>query len=161
MIGDGVNRGPCLRAGVGARLKLRIGGKLGPASGDPVDALVTVKGLAHDAYQPFGKAMTPMGNMAWLRIGERDEDAIDIVVNDYRTQAFSPPCFTAVGIDIAKCRGLIVKSTQHFHAAFMPVADEILYVSAPGSGSMDMRALPFARVTRAVWPRVADPHARA
>jgi microcystin degradation protein MlrC len=148
-------------AGIGARLTLRIGGKLGPASGDPVDALVTVKGLARDAYQPFGKAMTPMGNMAWLRIGERDEEAIDIVVNDYRTQAFSPPCFTAVGIDISKCRGLIVKSTQHFHAGFLPVADEILYVSAPGSGSMDMKALPYTRVTRPVWPRVADPHAKA
>ena len=146
-------------AGIGAKLNLRIGGKLGPASGDPVDASVTVMGLVRDAYQPFGKAMTPLGNMAWLRIGERDEDAIHIIVNDSRTQAFSPPCFTAAGLDITKCRGLIVKSTQHFHAGFLPVGEEILYVSAPGTGSMDMRVLPFTRVTRALWPRVADPHA--
>ncbi|MBM3524805.1 MAG: microcystin LR degradation protein MlrC-like protein, partial [Alphaproteobacteria bacterium] len=145
-------------AGLGARLRLRIGGKLGPASGDPVDASVTVKGLVRDAYQPFGKAMTPMGDMAWLRIGESDAEAIDIVVNDYRTQAFALECFTAAGLDGAKCRGLIVKSTQHFHAGFLPVAEDILYVSAPGTGSMDMRTLPFTRVTRPLWPRVADPH---
>ncbi|MBL8699851.1 MAG: M81 family metallopeptidase [Alphaproteobacteria bacterium] len=144
--------------GIGARLRLRIGGKLGPASGDPVDATVTVKGLVRDAYQPFGKAMTPMGNMAWVRIGETDAEAIDIVVNDYRTQAFAPECFTAAGLDVARCRGLIVKSTQHFHAGFLPVADDILYVSAPGTGSMDMRQLPYTRVARQVWPRVADPH---
>ena len=145
-------------AGIGARLALRIGGKLGPASGDPVDVRATVRGLAERAYQRFGRADTPMGNMAWLRIGDSDAEAIDIVVNDYRTQGFSPACFTAAGLDIARCRGLIVKSTQHFHAGFLPVADDILYVAAPGCGSMDMRSLPLTRVTRALWPRVADPH---
>jgi microcystin degradation protein MlrC len=146
-------------AGQGARLALRIGGKLGPASGAPVDATVVVRGLARDAYQTFGRADAPMGNMAWLRIGDSDADGIHVVVNDYRTQGFSPACFTAAGLDIAACRGLIVKSTQHFHAGFLPIADEILYVSAPGTGSMDMRSLNFTRVSRPLWPRVADPHA--
>lgn len=146
-------------AGLGAGLALRIGGKLGPASGDPVDVRATVRGLVEGAHQRFGKATPPMGNMAWLRIGDTDAEAIDVVVNDYRTQGFSPECFTAAGLDIARHRGLIVKSTQHFHAGFLPVAHDILYVSAPGCGSMDMRSLPLARVTRALWPRVADPHA--
>jgi microcystin degradation protein MlrC len=145
-------------AGVGARVPIRIGGKLGPSSGTPVDATVTVKGLVRDAYQPFGGALAPMGNMAWIRIGKRDDDAIDIVVNDHRTQGFAPDCFSCVGIDTSKRRGLIVKSTQHFHAGFAPIAEEILYVSAPGTGSMDMRALAFKQVSRPLWPRVADPH---
>jgi microcystin degradation protein MlrC len=54
-------------------------------------------------------------------------------------------------------RALVVKSTQHFHAGFAPIAREILYVSAPGSGAMDMRALQFRQVSRPLWPRVADP----
>jgi microcystin degradation protein MlrC len=119
---------------------------------------VTVRGLVERAYQRFGKADTPLGNMAWLRIGDTDAAAIDVIVNDYRTQGFSPECFTAAGIDVARCRGLIVKSTQHFHAGFLPIADDILYVSAPGTGSMDMRGLKLGRVARALWPRVADPH---
>lgn len=53
-------------AGIGARIDVRIGGKLGPASGDPVDANVTVMGLARDAFQRFGLAAAPLGNMAWL-----------------------------------------------------------------------------------------------
>jgi microcystin degradation protein MlrC len=146
-----------LEAGPGARLALRIGGKLGPASGDPVDAQVTVMGLAHDAWQRFGQADAPLGNLAWLRIGEHD--AVDIVVNDHRTQGFSPECFTAAGLDIARCRGLVVKSTQHFPAGFLPVADDIVYVAAPGTGSMDMRALAYTQVSRPLWPRVDDPHA--
>lgn len=145
-------------AGLGAKLRVRIGGKLGPASGEPVDAEVTVKGLKRDACQPFGGAMAPLGNMAWLRIGDSDADAIDIAVNDYRVQSFHPDCFSAVGIDPTRRRALVVKSTQHFFAGFAPIADEVLYVSAPGTGSMDMRALHHRRVSRALWPRVANPH---
>ena len=118
-----------------------------------------VKGLVRTAYQHFGKATTPMGDMAWLRIGADDDaGAVDIVVNDHRTQGFSPECFTSAGIDLRKPRALIVKSSQHFHAGFAPIADDILYVSAPGTGPMDMRTITYGRVTRPLWPRVANPH---
>lgn len=41
----------CIDAGVGARFALRIGGKCGPASGDPVDLVVTVRAIATDHAQ--------------------------------------------------------------------------------------------------------------
>ncbi|MFN7937656.1 MAG: M81 family metallopeptidase [Bryobacteraceae bacterium] len=144
-------------AGVGARLHMRIGGKMGPASGNPVDTVVTVKGFARNAFQPFGKANSALGNIAWLRIGEREEEAIDVMVNDQRAQGFSPPCFTAAGLDLMTRRALIVKSTQHFYAGFAPIAAEVLYVSSDGTGPMDMRTIPFKHLTRAMWPRVENP----
>jgi len=101
-----------------------------------------------------------MGDMAGLRIGADDDArAIDVVVNDKRTQGFSPECFTSAGVDLGKTRALIVKSSQHFYAGFAPIADDIVYVSAPGTGPMDMRAIAYTRVTRALWPHVADPYA--
>jgi len=145
-------------AGVGARFDIRIGGKLGPGSGAAIDARIEVKGLNPKATQPFGGAIAPLGRLAWLRIGGPDDaDAIDVVVNDYRIQTFHPDCFSQAGIDPLRPRALVAKSTQHFHAGFAPIAREILYLSAPGSGSMDMAALAHRRVTRALWPRVAQP----
>lgn len=145
-------------AGVGARLAMRIGGKLGPASGQPLDLQVEVMSLTPDAWQPFGGALAPLGRMAWLRTGgPGDAEAVDIVVNDHRMQSFHPDCFRAAGIDPLRRRALVVKSTQHFHAGFAPIAREVLYVSAPGSGSMDMAALPHRAVHRELWPRVAQP----
>jgi microcystin degradation protein MlrC len=148
-------------AGVGARLAMRIGGKLGPASGTALDLEVEVKALTDAGWQPFGGAMAPLGRMAWLRAqlngSTAEADALDIVVNDHRVQTFHPDCFRAVGIDPLRPRALVAKSTQHFHAGFVPIAREILYVSAPGAGSMDMAALPHRQVTRPLWPRVADP----
>ena len=145
-------------AGLGATFAARLGGKLGPASGNPVDARVTVMGLTRNAVQHMGRAAAALGDMAWLRIGDSDDTAIDVVTNTYRTQAFDPACFTSVGIDVTRCRSLIVKSTQHFHAGFLPVAEEILYVSAPGTGAMDVTTLPYTRVVALLWPRVANPH---
>ncbi len=143
-------------AGVGARLNVRLGGKLGPASGDPLDLQVNVMGLKIGAQQFFGEATVPLGRLAWLRVGEMgvdDTEAIDIVVNDYRTQGFSPECFSESGMDIRGKRALIVKSTQHFHARFAPIAHEVIYVSAPGTGAMDMAALPLKNANAGLWPR--------
>jgi microcystin degradation protein MlrC len=145
-------------AGVGAMLDMRIGGKLGPGSGPALDLRVEVKALVPRAQQPFGGTMAPLGRLAWLRVGGPDDaDAIDVVVNDYRIQTFHPDCFAQAGIDPMRRRVLVAKSTQHFHAGFAPIARGILYVSAPGSGSMDMAALVHRRVTRPLWPRVVEP----
>lgn len=157
---DPVTTDIAFEAGLGATLDVRLGGKLGPASGPPLDLRVVVKGLVRDAHQQFGKATTSLGRMAWLRAGAAgDAQALDIIVNDFRTQSFTPECFIAAGLDPATKRALVVKSTQHFHAGFAPIAHEILYVSAPGTGAMDMRALRYTQVTRRLWPQVADPHA--
>lgn len=148
-------------AGMGARLTMRIGGKLGQASGDPLDLSVTVMGLVEDATQPFGGSAAPLGNMAWLRVADDptdDDSAIDIIVNDKRVQAFDPKCFSAVGFDPSKAKALVVKSTQHFYAGFAPIAHEVIYMATPGSGSMDYANLPHTKVTAPLWPRVDNPH---
>ena len=151
-------------AGIGATLPMRIGGKLGPASGDPLDARVTVMGLAKDARQPFGGSSSKLGDMAWLRIGGSDssskdnEPQIDIVINSSRVQAFHPDCFAATGFDPLQARALVVKSTQHFHGGFAPIAREVIYMTTPGCGSMDFGDIEHPLVTSALWPRVAEPH---
>ena len=155
---DPVATGLAFDAGVGARLAMRLGDKLGPGSGAPLDVSVQVMSLTPAGQQPFGGTLAPLGRMAWLRIGgPGDATALDVVVNDHRMQSFHPDCFAVAGIDPTRPRALVVKSTQHFHAGFAPIAREILYVSAPGTGAMDMRALHFQHVQRPLWPRVAEP----
>jgi microcystin degradation protein MlrC len=54
---------------------------------------------------------------------------------------------------------IVVKSTQHFHAGFAPIAGEILHVQAPGAMRSDFADIPFQKVRGPYWPRVADPFA--
>jgi len=130
-------------AGVGARLPLRIGGKIGPMSGAPVDAEVEVLCVREDALQRglTGKLSEPLGLAVAVRIG-----GIDVVINSIRQQVFSPECFTALGIDLAAKRLVVVKSTQHYQAAFAPVAGATLYCNAPGSLNMDLTTLPYRKL---------------
>ena len=151
---DPVAVGLCLEAGEGAALPLRIGGKVGPTSGEPVDLRVTVRKILRDATMPFGDATARLGDTVWA-----SADGIDLVLNTVRTQTFHPQAFTQLGIDLAAKKIVVVKSTQHFYAGFAPVAREILYMATPGAVGPDFASIPLTKLDKPFWPRVEDPFA--
>ena len=141
----------CAEAGVGTRLSLRVGGKLGPLSGDPVDLHVTVRALVEDHWQSgLGGHPAPCGRSAWVRT----DDGLDLVLISHRQQAFGTELFTGLGIDLSTCRGIVVKSSQHFHAAFAPLASEVLYVESPGLLNTDFATVAYRHRSLDYWPRV-------
>jgi microcystin degradation protein MlrC len=144
----------CQEGGEGATLDLRIGGKCGPMSGDPVDLRVRIVRIADDLQQTFGSSLKHIGTAVWVRNDERD---LDLVLNTLRTQTFHPDAFTQLGIDLNTKHIVIIKSTQHFYAGFEPVAAQIIYVATPGAITPDFAGIPFRKFTRPYWPRVADP----
>ena len=148
----------CRDAGVGARIALRLGGKCGPASGAPLDVAVTVMAVDANFSQPGLGAdghRTALGASVWVQT----EGGIDIVLISRRSQVMSPQLFSGLGIDIAGKRLIVVKSAQHFHAQFAPLAKAILYVASPGTLDMDFARLPYRVRSLDYWPRVENPHA--
>jgi microcystin degradation protein MlrC len=144
----------CLDAGVGARFALRVGGKCGPASGEPVDLEVTVRAIAPAHTQRgFSDAPQPCGPSVWVSTAE----GLDLVLVSERQQVLGTDLFTGLGIDLADRRAIVVKSSQHFHAAFAPLASAVHYVDTPGLLRIDMENLPFVKRSLRYWPRVADP----
>lgn len=144
----------------GSELNVRLGGKLGPASGDPLDLTVTVKGLVRGLVQRWpqgeaGFADVPCGDSALLGC-----EGVDIVVISNRHQAFGTELFTAFGVDPSTYRLICVKSINHFNAAYGPIASEIVYSSPPGALVMDPRKVSYkhADVARR-YPWVDDPWA--
>jgi microcystin degradation protein MlrC len=142
----------CSEAGLGAELDLRIGGKCGPASGAPVDMRVTVMGLADDVVQRFGEAPVSLGPAAWVR-----GKGIDLILCTLRTQTFHPEAMAALGLDPASLGIIVVKSMQHFHAGFAPIASAVLYATSPGALTQDFAAIPYSKRPGRFWPRDEDP----
>jgi microcystin degradation protein MlrC len=143
--------------GEGAELDIRIGGKLGPMSGPALDLRAKVIGLRRDASVAFGgrdKVYQPVGDMAAFDVG-----GISIVCNTLRSQCKSLDCFTHVGVDPARKKVVVVKSMQHFHAAYAPVASEILYVAVPGAVAPDFLQMRYLNASKRQWPFIADPFA--
>ena len=145
----------CHAAGEGARIQLRFGGKSGPGAGDPIDATVTVLKAVPEAWESFGKSRVPLGPSAVVRI---ENTHIDIILNTNRTQTFDPDIFSGIGIDITTKKILVVKSTNHFYAAFEPVASAILYVDAGTHYPSDARRTNYRKLTRPLWPIVENPY---
>jgi microcystin degradation protein MlrC len=137
----------CFDAGLGAVFPLRFGGKTGPASGTPVDATVTVTGLARDCWQSFGPTQSPLGDCAAIRVG-----GIDVVLISNRGQALGLELFRNVGVEPTERKLVVVKSTNHFMAAFGPIAGQVLYIDADGPIQRDYRKIPYTRITRPIWP---------
>jgi microcystin degradation protein MlrC len=138
-------------AGKGARLRLRVGGKVGAISGDPIDLDATVTRVVRDAVQDGLGAKVGMGDSAAIHAG-----GIDIVLISKRTQAFTPSAFTSVGIDPAAKRYVVVKSMNHFRAGFEPIAKAILYVAAPGCIDFDYTRIAYTRLRRPIYPLDTD-----
>ena len=142
----------CQEAGEGARLALRLGGKMGPMSGDPLDLDAKVNKLASGLTQRFGDLPVSLGDCAWITA-----EGIDIVVNDLRGQTFHPEAFTGLGIPLTERQIVCVKSSNHFRAGFAPVASTMIAVNTPGAISPDFANIPFKRRARDYYPAVEDP----
>jgi microcystin degradation protein MlrC len=141
----------CFDAGLGAKFPLRFGGKTGPRSGQPVDATVEVVGLTRDAWQSFGPTKVPLGDCAAVKVG-----GVEVVLITKRTQALGLELFRNLGIEPCDRRILVVKSTNHFMAAFGPIAKKVLYVDSDAPLSRDYRKIEYTKVNRPIWPLDAD-----
>jgi microcystin degradation protein MlrC len=143
----------CFAAGEGAEIPLRFGAKSAPGTGNPVDGRVTVVKLTPNAEMRFGDSIAPFGDAAHIRLS-----GIDIVLGTVRVQSYDPSLFTALGLDPLTKDMLVIKSTNHFYAAFSKIASEILYCSAGTPYPNQPATNPYRRVRRDIWPIMADPH---
>ncbi|MEK1890471.1 MAG: M81 family metallopeptidase, partial [Phyllobacterium sp.] len=144
----------CLAAGEGAKIELRFGGKAGPDGGPPIDARVTVLKAVDEGWQSFGQSRVTLGPAAVVRIDATD---IEVILNTNRTQTFEPDIFSNLGIDPLTKDILLVKSTNHFHAGFEPVAAEIIYIDAGAPYPSNPRKTNYRKLARDIWPRVDMP----
>ncbi|SFJ26564.1 Microcystin degradation protein MlrC, contains DUF1485 domain [Phyllobacterium sp. CL33Tsu] len=144
----------CLAAGEGAQIQLRFGGKAGPDGGAPIDARVMVVKAVEEGWQSFGKSRVTLGPAAVVRLEGTD---IEVILNTNRTQTFEPDIFSNLGIDPMRKDMLLVKSTNHFHAGFEPVAAEIIYIDAGAPYPSNPRKTNYRKLAREIWPRVENP----
>ncbi|WFU09167.1 M81 family metallopeptidase [Rhizobium sp. CB3090] len=144
----------CMAAGEGAEIPLRFGAKSAPGTGNPIDGIVKVVRLVANAEMRFGESLAPFGDAAHIEL-----NGIDIILNSTRAQSFDPSLFSVMGIDPARKKILVIKSTNHFYASFSKIASEILYCSAGTPYPNNPARTPYRRAPRDIWPMVADPHA--
>jgi microcystin degradation protein MlrC len=153
MIWDPIAVQICMAAGEGAEIPLRFGAKSAPGTGHPVDGLVKVVKVVPSAEMRFGDSIAPFGDAAHIHLA-----GIDIILSSIRVQSYDPSLFTALGIDPTEKHLLVIKSTNHFYAAFSKIASEILYCAAGTPYPNNPAKTAYRHVRRDIWPIMANPH---
>src|SRR5229473_766892 len=141
-----------MRAGIGAKTTLALGGKTDPSlGGGPLSLSGEVVCLTNGrfiAYGPMGGGIErDYGPSMVFRVG-----GIDIIVITNNGQAVDLGQFTSLGIDPTRYRTVAVKSMQHFRAAFEPIAREVILVDTGALCSGNYPPELYKNVRRPVWP---------
>lgn len=142
------------RAGVGATLQVRLGGKHDRLHGDPLDLEVYVKSLADGKFTLSALArgvQADYGKTARLACG-----GLDVIVSSRRGQVLDPGPFLLHGIDVRNCRIVGLKSSAHFRAGYEELAAHIITTDPPGLCSSNLAHFAFQHVRRPIFPLDRD-----
>lgn len=139
-------------AGVGNEVTMLLGGKTDPSmGGGPLEVTGHVAAITDGrfiAYGPMGGgAQRNYGLSLLLRVG-----GVDIIVISHNGQATDLAQFTSLGIDPTRKSTLVVKSMQHFRAAFEPIAREVIEVDTGALSTRNFKERPYRKVRRPIWP---------
>ena len=143
----------CFQVGVGTKLMLRIGGKLEPHSGPPLDAEAEVLFLKRDAVQQqLETEFVSLGDIAVVRV-----EGIEVMLTTRRVNVFSPSIFEWHGISFAEKQVVSIKNLYKHKDVFQPLTRDQLFVATPGTSNPDWKSLRFERLSRPIWPLDRDP----
>ncbi len=149
-----------IAAGVGAEIEVELGGKLDNWHGAPIPLSARVINLTNGDFTyegPIDHGVTDtLGRTAVLGCTGRHGNIVEVIVCERRVQALDTAIFRSQGIDPTSRKILVVKSSVHFRASFMPIASRIILVNTPGLLQLDVSAFPFEHIHRPMWPHDAD-----
>ncbi|MCC7276632.1 MAG: M81 family metallopeptidase [Alphaproteobacteria bacterium] len=139
-------------AGLGAEVTLDVGGKVDPSFGGPPLRLTgRVVHLGSGDFTHEGPMWAGLeasfGPTAVLRTA-----GVDVIVATNLLQLLDRNQFRVNGIEPADRRVLVVKSSQHFRAAFGPIAGEIIVADGGGLTTRDFTRMTYRRLRRPVFP---------
>ncbi len=139
----------CAVAGVGARVTVAVGGKIGAYSA-PVTVTGTVRHAAATRFTftaGYTGTVANMGLTAVLEVG-----SMSIVITEHSVMTTDPALYRAVGLEPTAAKIVVVKSPAQFRAAYEPIARGIINLDSPGHSPQNVRRLTWTRRPRPCFP---------
>jgi microcystin degradation protein MlrC len=139
------------RAGVGRAVELRVGHKLSARDGQPLAVTGTVRALTDGVFTMHdGGAqgtVASLGLTAVVAIGD-----IRLAIRSIPGFEWDTGIYTSVGLDPRRAALVWVKSPSHFRVSYESIADRIVIADTPGPSCANIRAVPYTKLRRPIWP---------
>ncbi len=150
-----------LKAGIGAELTIKVGGKIDQRFYAPLAVTGKVRAIDDGNYMILGPTHggwgrevnaaafreANVGPRVVLRIG----DKIDVIFSQQRTGK-DRDFFKSAGIILEEKQILVVKSNQAHRASFDTIVASTIELSSPGVSTVDYASLPYEHLVRPIWP---------
>jgi microcystin degradation protein MlrC len=146
----------CWDAGVGATLRLSVGGKSDRWHGQPVAVTGVVRALSDGVFEceladnhfaSFYGNTIRMGRTAWLHVG-----GVNIVLTERKTPPFDLAQLRGVGVIPEQQKLIAVKSAVAYRAAYLPIAAGVVEMDTAGLCSANLSRFPYRRLRRPIFP---------
>jgi microcystin degradation protein MlrC len=146
----------CWDAGVGANIRLIVGGKTDQWHGTPVVVTGTVRALSEGTFPcelpdnhfaSFYGNTIRMGRTVWLRAG-----GVNLVLTERKTPPFDLAQLRGVGVIPEQQKLIAVKSAVAYRAAYMPIAAGVVEMDTAGLCSANLARFPYQRLRRPIFP---------
>ena len=139
------------KAGVGATISCRLGGKMDNLHGEPLSLEAYVKTVSDGTFinhSPMGGGNTSrIGLCACLVVGN-----VSIVVGSLRTQPMDDGVFRVAGLRWDLLRIVGIKSSQHFKGWWASRADGIIACDPPGVHCANLTVFDFQNTNTKAFP---------
>ena len=149
-----------VKAGVGARVTLKVGGRMDmPAikrKGEPLELTGVVRAITDGEYTITGPQFHGM-RCYMGRSVVLDTGAAEIVVTEKNQEPWDRGVFTSVGIDPTRKRFLLLKSRMYFRPVFLPIAKGHVFCDSFGVGMSDWTQFEYRNLRRPIYPLDAFP----
>jgi microcystin degradation protein MlrC len=149
---DPIAAAAAVAAGVGATVRLEVGGRSSDRAGGPVPITAKVLYAGDKTYRTTG----PVGRGGLVQLGPTavvDADGIVISITSHQRTAIDEDPFVQFGMNARDFRIIVLRSKTHFRAVYEPLAEQILIVDTPDWGPADLTTLPYRNVhTDRVFP---------
>ncbi|GGD47511.1 M81 family metallopeptidase [Paenibacillus nasutitermitis] len=148
---DAVSARSAHEAGVGSRLKLRVGHTLSTTTGSPLEIEGDVVYSGNTKFR-FGGGMVAnleanMGMCAVIQIGK-----ISLLLMENPTFTGDPAMYRSVGLEPSDADFVLVKSAAQFRAEYEKLTDRIYILDTPGASTANLKSLTFVNIPRPMYP---------
>lgn len=135
-------------AGVGSAITTEVGHFFSKNDGEPVKITGKVRLISDGDYCSRDNNVSfPMGRTAVIEIG-----SIRLLVRTNPAAEWDVAFYISQGLDPEDAGLVFVKSPGGFYHSFNKITDHIFVADTPGATTVNMRRIPFTKVTRPLYP---------
>ncbi len=143
----------CHKAGVGNCVQLRLGHRIDPQWGEPLEIDAVVLRLSSGAFQYEGGIWSGQtGNMGPTALVQLS-DAVHALITSHATYEWRDEQFASVGANVLQFKFVVAKNPMNFHLAYGAISKAAFILDTPGPTPPTLKHVKFHNLRRPYFPR--------